>query len=49
MIVRCSWHGGIVGEKPPYGILEGKNWDKEVTDTICPKCQKKLIKEVKND
>ncbi len=39
MLIRCSWHGGIIGEKPPFG---GKH-DSKVTDGICPECEAKYF------
>ena len=49
MIIKCAWHGGITGEKPPFG---GK-YDAMVIDGICPECEKKyfggIIKNVRKD
>lgn len=36
MIIQCSWCRVIIGEKPPYGVLE-------ITHTICEECYEKMI------
>ena len=43
MLIRCSRHGGIIGERPPFGILEGKNFNLEISSTICSRCKKEVI------
>lgn len=43
MIIRCAWHGGIIGEKLPYGWLNGKNYSIMITDGICNECAEKYF------
>ena len=42
MIRQCAWCLKIMGESPPYS-------DKSVTHGMCEECEKKIMKEIKQE
>jgi hypothetical protein len=40
MIIKCSWCGAHLGEKPPYN-------DQRVTHSICKTCSDDQLKEIR--
>ena len=46
ILIKCSWCGKLIGEKPPYGGIHNE-YSTQVTHGICEECQRGMDADIR--